>query len=512
MIVLALLALAVYRPWVPRPFDIRDFSEFLPILRGEGGVGGHFVALARYYAHDHGRLNLVSYLGLAAKWSLFGDATWLWQWARVGEMALVMMAVTLFLRRLAFGLVAALAGASLFLVSRTASEGWTRLTMGEPFGLLLALGALLCAVRWNESRRSVAAAAGAGLLMLLAVLAKEMLLGLLPLVWLVGCCRRADGTLGPPTLDAATRRFLLWSGVPAIAVFGVAALVALGGRSDGFTALYGESPGGVTQLVNHFGRPWLIQGSVAPVAFLLPGNVLFLGAIASGALLLRRPVATRRDGGWIFLAATGLALAYTALYFPWPYTESYYAMPFLLGPALLFALAIQAMQDAGRRWPLVGLLVWAGTLGATAPGIAQATSIGIATQQVNGEITSWFARVARADRIVVARGNLPPQPWMGRGATLRRFALANRIAPALPPAEDLLCPDAAALVEPGLKRSVVVSYRPGCGSIPGAQYSVTRGYRYALVWWDGVTIVDDSLGADLLAGPEAMALTEAAHP
>src|SRR5262245_61410373 len=83
------VACALYTPWVSRPFDILDFSEFLPLLTGAGGFLSRLSALNDYYVHQHGRLNLLSYAALAAKWSVLGDSPMLWQWLRFIEMGLL---------------------------------------------------------------------------------------------------------------------------------------------------------------------------------------------------------------------------------------------------------------------------------------------------------------------------------------------------------------------------------------------------------------------------------------
>lgn len=504
-LLLAVLALAMYRPWEPRPFDTRDFSEFLPLLQGPDGLVGRFGAMLRYYVGEHGRLNLFSYLGLALKWTLLGPSPVLWQWARFVEMGLITIGAGLLFRRLGLGPVAASASASLFIVSRLAGEGWTRMTMGEPLGLLMSLGALHLATGWREARRPVLAAAGAGVLMMLAVLAKEMLLGLLPFVWLVVCCRREDGSLGRPVFDPATRRALFWSSIPPMAAFAAAALVALGGRSEGFTALYGGSASGLGEFTRLLARPWLIQGvAIDTDALLLPGNTCFLLVIAAGVALSWRARGRPVELAGAGLVAVGLSLAYAILYIPWPYSYLYYAMPFLLGTAFLFGMAFHRLTESGRGGRIAALIGWAGVVLGTAPATSQSASFAIALQQVNGEVVSWLGRVPNADRIVVARGSLAPQAWMGTGPTLRRFALVTGAAHDLPPAADMLCPDVGSLIRNGIGRAIVISYRPGCGGIKPSSASVSRPFRYVWVWWDGAGVAMDSVGADMLVSRETM--------
>src|SRR5690349_18258117 len=116
----AALAVGLYRPWHLRAFDILDFSEFLPILKGAHDPLHRFTALVDYYATQHGRFNVLSYAALAAKWSWLGPNPLLWQLLRAGELVTIAGLVYLLLRRLAAGPVGAALGASLFLFSYSA--------------------------------------------------------------------------------------------------------------------------------------------------------------------------------------------------------------------------------------------------------------------------------------------------------------------------------------------------------------------------------------------------------
>ena len=505
-LLLAAIALAVYRPWVARPFDTLDFSEFLPLLTGPGSALGRFTGLTHYYLVEHARLNVVSYAGLALKWSLLGASPVLWQWARVLEMGLLVVGVYLLLRRLALRPFPALGGASLFVFSRVVAEAWTRMTMGEPLGLLCALGALLLATTWGERDRALPRAVAAGILMALAVLAKEMLIGLLPLVWLVGTARREDGTLGTPRLDGEAKRRLFWSALPPVAAFLAAGLVAVGGGAGGFTNLYGRDLGALDVFLLLFSRPWLVQG-VRPglQALLLPGNAFFAAFTITGLWLAFRRQDREAHLKWCIGAAAVLCAVFALLYLPWPYSYLYYAIPFHLGPALLFAIALQAVSDEGARGPLAAAAAWLLVACTTIPSTAQSVSFTIALQQVNGDVVHMIGRVPNADRIVVARPNPAPEPWMGTAATLRRYALATGAAHELPGVADLGCPASGALLQRGLGRTLFITYFQNCGPLDAPSSRVVRRYRYLAVDWGGVRIGADSVGADILFTRAALA-------
>ena len=506
-LLLAVLALVLYRPWVDRPFDTLDFSEFLPLLTGPHSFGGRLAALTHYYVGEHARLNVLSYAGLAAKWTLLGASPVLWQWARMGEMAVLTAGVYLLFRRLALRPLPALAGASLFVFTRLVSEGWTRMTMGEPLGLICALGALLLATTWRTGSRPILRAAAAGLLMACAVLAKEMLIGVLPLVWLIGTARRADGRLARPDLSGDAKRWIFWSAVPAFAAFGLALVIALGGGSGGFTNLYGQAPTGLQVFFSLASRPWIIQG-VRPGfgALTLPGNAFFALVLVGGLWLVSRRAEWRDHLRWSLAGAVGLSFAFAILYLPWPYTYLYYGIPFHLGPALLFGLAIQAISDEGRRGPLVACLGWGAVVATTAPATAQNAAMLIAMQQVNGDLVATIGQVRYADRLVMARVSPAPQPWMGSAATLRRYAMATG-APATFPAatQDLGCPESVALLQQRLGRTVFVSFLGNCGGLGNASAHLAHTFGSLVVTWTSVRWKIDSIAADVLVDREAMA-------
>lgn len=503
---LAALALALFRPWVSRPFDILDFSEFLPLLTRHDGAWSRFVAFVAYYGGEHARFNVASYAGLVLKWSLLGASPVAWQWARMLEMGCVVAGVYAVFRRLALRPGPALAGASLFVVTRLSSEAWLRMTMGEPLGLFFALGALLLATGWRDHPRETWRVVGAGALMALAILAKEMLIGLLPVVWVVGVTRQPDGRLGPPAPLAETRRLVALSGLLPLIAFGAVVLVAMTGGTGGFTDLYGRGVSSLPRILGLFTRPWVLEGERGGLtAFGLPGNALFLLLVVAGTWAALRHAERRHHTLMVLGIALGLAVAFTILYFPWPYTYHYYAIPFFLGPALLFGTAIQTLADEDpRAAPAVAGLVVA-QLCLVAPEAAQAASVTMAMQQVNGELAHIIETVPHPTRIVVARSSLAPQPWMGTSATLRRYALATGTRTSIPGATtDLLCADAGRLLQHPLGGTIFITYRAVCGGIADPSVHVARGYRVVDIGWSGISVRTDSIAADVLIGLDAM--------
>lgn len=496
---LVLLGLWMYRPWEPRPFDTLDFSEFLPLLRGASGIGGRTAALINYYVHEHGRLNLLSYLALAAKWTFLGDSPVRWQWARVIEMLGLLALVAGLLRRLALGPIAAVAGASVFLIGRVAGEGWTRMTLGEDLGTLCVLIALHLALGDPARRRTLGSAVAIGTCLALGVLAKEMLIGLVPFTLWIAFTRSESGELGRFRLD---RRGAIWGaavGALPSAVFLAALWFATHAAEQGFSSLYGTRPGLVGPFVELFFRPWFLTSQRASLTALLPpGNALFVLLILGGVAAAWRTKARRPEAVAILLAAALTSGALAALYLPWPYFNLYYAIPFLLGTALVTGLAVDAITRASARGPAHAFAATALVALATAPVTNHYARIAIAEQQVDGALVANFARYPGVDSILAARREPVPLAWAGTAPTLRRYALATGVATSLPPARDILCPEAYGRVAHGFGRSLLVTYGHYCGALPGASITIVRPFRYVDVWWTEVRTVDDSVLAQIL--------------
>src|SRR5215211_5649626 len=73
------LTAIIYLPFAARPFDVWDFGEFLPLLRDNPTFLTQLKALSRYYVEDQGRLNVIPYFFIVAKWHFFGWNVPLWQ-------------------------------------------------------------------------------------------------------------------------------------------------------------------------------------------------------------------------------------------------------------------------------------------------------------------------------------------------------------------------------------------------------------------------------------------------
>lgn len=493
------LAFAIYTPWVGRPFNVLDFSEFLPILHREHGLFQQFAALVDYYVNEHGRLNIVSYAALAVKWTLLGDTPMLWYWLRFLQMGLLVSGVYLLARRLGASWIGAAAGASLLVCSRAAQEAWVRVTMGEPLGLGLMLGAALIVTdrRW-VSRSPAGAATAAAALVAAAILAKEMLVAWVPTLLILGACYREGGRLGPPQWTAQTRHLVVAVCVATL-LSGAAVLLAASTRSaEGFTASYQMEGFKVQRFAAIWNQMVMPENTSNRYSWWLQRpNLWFAVTCLSGlAVAFSRPEG--RQHVWLMaVLAVGLPAAGALVYLPWPYFSPFYAVPFLVGPSLLLATGVTAVE---QHAPRVRWAVYAGATGLAlfaAMASAYMSRVTIAHQQVNGDLVHLLPRYASVDSILVAQPFLPQQKWQGWGPTLVRYALSVGAASRLPPAVDIGCRDIPRLLQGRLGNTLVISYSFYCGSVPGA----TLRLRRSVTFLDYVTLAvgTDSVGADLIA-------------
>jgi hypothetical protein len=496
---LGVLAVWLYRPWYGRPFDVIDFADFLPPLSSGGSFGERVGALVDYYGAEHGRFNLLAYVGLAAKWELFGSSPLPWQLIRAAQMLLASGATYLLLRRLAASPWGATLGASVILFSFSASHAWVRLPVPEPLGLLCVLAAVLVAVRVRTAGRWRAAAIASGACIALAILTKEMLVGWVPIIAYLGCFLGADGRLEPIRAPDSRGRWLLLSLTVGTVAASIPVLVtASGSARQGYTSMFGLGgidPLRAAEIFQRMLLPWPVaQGNEGPV-FSLPA-LAFLIALVVG---LRTATADAEWGAHARRALVlGLALPAigTALYLPWPTYWAPYGLPFIVGLSVLVAIAVTAAE---RRSPRLGLgvrLVTAlGIVLTVAPPVHLVRRLA-ARQDVNVALARALLSRTGADSVIVALA-VPPQSGIpGIGSALRKYALVLDSGARLPPALDAHCPQVSERLRRGLGRTVLISYGDQCGPLPVATLAARRAFRYFDL--ARLRIVTDTIQAQLL--------------
>lgn len=489
------IALALYLPWEHRPWDILDFSEFLPLLKGAAGFGTRLGALVHYYAVEHGRLNLIAYVALAAKWSFLGDDPMRWQWLRFVEMAGIAAAAYALARRLGAGHFGSWAGAMLFVGGHTAVEAWVRQTMGEPLGLGFVLSAALIADQ--RRRREVWwQAPTIALLIAGAILSKEMLIVAVPLVLAVGWARDDAGHFAFRRPGPTDYRLMAWIAGTTAPVLAAVAWAAHSASASGFSASYGItglSPARALGIVQLGLLPAGLQTGLR--TFLFPANLAWIALVVIGVAVGWREPARRPHLKMLILLAAGLPLIGALVYLPWPYFSLFYGLPWLIGPALLVAESVTVLHGdrALRPVAVAGALVLVGFTTATAGRTARAMA---ARQQVNGALVGMLPGYSAAQIIVVAEPEVAQQAWQGTGPTLARYGAATGLAPHLPPVVDVTCQEAVGAISKPGQRALLVSYSDRCGRLTRTSRRILATYRY--LDWFRPGLVTDSLEADVL--------------
>jgi len=495
----AVLGLWLYRSWQPRAFDVLDFSEFLPLLNAGRGIWGRLSNLLDYYASVHGRFNALSYGALAVKWTWLGNHPLAWQLLRAAELGLAATLGYFLLRRLSAGRLGAVLGASLLLFSYAAALPWVRLTMGEPLGLICALGAALAAARLGDEGASWGTAIFAGLALAAAILAKEMLVIWVPAVMVIAAARGGQGRLASWRLDSGRRRMLATLLVSSLAASLAVVYVARHTAVAGYAATYGAAPLTLGRFFEIFQRqllPWPITGR-SDGSVMLIAAVLFLAVVYLG---LRRGFA---DPAWrahcihIVGLGLGLPLLGALVYLPWPVYSPFYGYPFVFGAAFLVATAVTILGAQGRRAGVLAASAVALSLFLVVPEAVHLAGTAALQQEVMTSLARELPSARASARIVVAVAALPAQAWQGMGASLVRYATATTPGLELPPAEDLLCGDAARLLSgQGAPRVTLISLSTNCGRIPSATATIRKDFSF---WqWQPLRFGHDSSQADLL--------------
>lgn len=476
-----LIALYLYRPWVVLPFDVWDFREFLPLLSQSESVRAQFDSLTEYYA-THGRMNLAFYATFVAQWQAFGMEPWGWQVWRFTLMMVNLVLIFLLLRRFHCSRWGAAAGAVLYLVASPVQRGWVQL-MAEPQALMLLLIAALLASEYQRVQRWRLYAAGIAALILLVLLSKEVVGvagGLILGLALVGT---RNGVIVPPS---RTGRNLVLFGLVGVVVASVG-LLLLAIRSqpaaEGYSMVYGAGGVPIGRLVDNLTRmvlPHQVGGDLA-LGMLYPTNLAFILVVVLGWYRrLRTETGIDRQAMLQLAGVLAVPVVGALAYWPWPKWDSFYALPFFMGSALLVGLAVTTLSAGGRAYralamvaPLV-ILVYSGVAAQRSLATAEASL------RLNGDLARAFGDIGPGGRIVVAGPTTGPRALPVRAFELKEYAAAVGLVAQehLPLVFEAECDALPGLLAGGFGTIVVASYSYGCGRLAGASVSLRRPFAY----------------------------------
>jgi hypothetical protein len=485
------------------PFDIIDFSEFLPLFGDPSDVLANLRSLAAYFA-VHGRANILTYLYLSANWAAFGMAAAGWHITIAVLCATATGAAYADLRRLGASAHAALAGATLFVVSSGAAGAWTRVT-GEPLATLLLLTALWLATWYQSTARPVVIGIATAVAAAAMILTKEVLVATVPAIWLVAACAPATPIRARHHRTRRNRHLA----VALLAASMITLLPTALARPapSGYAASYTLANIDATRAVRNLLALWLpmrAETSVLGASLMLPANFAF-AAVLLLAAGLAVPGLFRGRARWspgflrrpaIVLAAAGLlTVGALAVYIPWPRFESFYAFPFLLAPASVLALALDSFRTRGTVARVVAGALTTVTVVYAAGHTIHTSGAVRARRLVEAHVADMLAG-RTPDTVYVARAAAPVQEWQGTAATLRRFAALRHPGSRLPVALQVGCDAAGSMAASPGPRTFIVNYLRDCEPLPRSTMLVRARFRYPD--WVTFQLRVDSFAVDIM--------------
>ena len=483
----------VYRPDRVLPFDFVDFSEFLPLLRRDSALE-RLDALFDYYLGQQGRANVVAYVGLALKWELFQDYSPAWQWIRFGVMWCVIILTYRVLRRIGGTPLSSIAGATVFTFSPPAVDGWTRLTMAEPMGTVLLLAATLLALAVpREPSREIRVGLGFAVLCVVMVLLKEMMAAVLlfPIALVLALPARL---LGFPRLLRA--RTLVIAAVIAIPLASIPVVVTmLAARSDAYTADFGSKFRPIGDVFAQWSLgvlPFSPGTSFPPMLVGLALVSMALVLIGGWTLRLRKSATRTDDHRLMFWVAVVFPLFGAATYLPWPSYNRFYAIPFLLGGAILASGALTELEANSKRLAMGGYAAWLMFLVFAGADALNQSNRMAERQRINRDVVVRLsAERSVTDTVFLATEQQPPTFWQGIGPTLQRYGEA--LGYPMPRVINARCEDSRRMASSG--QHAVIFYNSLCPTTPAG---VVLAARYHVMRLPSLRPIPDSIRVDIV--------------
>jgi hypothetical protein len=500
--IVAGLAFFLYLPTRQRPFDLLDFSEFLPLLTAHNSWSDQFLALARYYLQDQGRTNVLPYGAITLKWGLFGNSVVSWQLARFIQMLIIVAGVYHLCRRLGASWSGAGWGSLLLVTAGSATDAWTRLTTGEPLGLMFLLAALGMAERFQQNPRWQRRANAIAMLLAGMVLCKETLVAAVPFLLAIAWCRQPDGTYA--WSGRSTRNIgLAVRTLGVMMILGLAiALIAANAHTEAFASQYGrETPSFLSSVVTFVLFLLPSRTGLEPASASLPANLAFLALVGQGWWLQLRRDRPSNSTAILLGALLLFPLAGTLVYAPWPLRELFYGLPFMITPAVLLARAVTSVEQRGgvARW--LAQLTCAGIVAFTALQAHHLSRYKTARQEVNYSLATTLASLAGGDSGFVALKSTFAEGWRGPGPALMRYGRLMAPTGVMPIVVNVRCDDIPRILSIVRNETTraLISYSNTCGPLPNRSHHIAQGF----VYYDPArwSLKLDSLGADVIILP-----------
>jgi hypothetical protein len=345
----------------------------------------------------------------------------------------------------------------LFLVGESAVTATLYVLVWESHGVPLFLGAAYISAGYQRTLRPGLAAISVAALSVLAIWAKEPFLACLPFLVLVATCHVGGGEYRLPAMSSRNALLLAWLGGAVtvgclLPILVTKAQVLPGGHAQSYSSAFITARHAIDDA-----KVMLALSTRAPH---YPTNVLLYGMVVLAGILAAR-AGRARTALVAGVIALSLPLAGWLIYLPWRYTPSYYGLPFLLGPALLVALAITACV----RWASARLRPWPVLVGLLAIGYAglvayNTTGAFFAQAHVEGEVARSLAGTRANEPYVV--GVSDPAVSGRFGDELAQYAQTLGAGSGLT-IRDVSCGDAAA------RDHLVILFSHSCAAADTAQ-------------------------------------------
>jgi hypothetical protein len=489
-------AALLYRSFLPKPFDIMDFPEFLPILQGPGSILERLGGIFSYYG-TQGRFKPVDFSLLALKWSIFGASPLGWQIASFAQMSVFGFLMFAVVRRLGATVLSAALASSLALCSLAAAHGWIRLSVSEEIGASLLFGAMLLASRLNASARPRTVMLGVCACVTVMLLLKEMLVASVPAVVLAALIFDDEGRPAAPRVSRRAITLTIALGLTCVLVLLPVLIVLLNAQPGTYARNFGSGGASIGKLLAHYAVmlvPFVPAGPTMNVPVLL-ADISFAALLFVGWKLLyaRRP--ERRYTTTLLAFGVLVPMLGALAYLPWPKFDLFYGIPYLLGPAVLVAFAISGVQTAAPRYTPVAVAAWLWTsvyMASDSLRYARQIEASVATVV---DVSRGMRLSLGADSAEYAVCGLSPAAWRNLPPLVAGYAAME--GHRIPTGTQISCDEAWRHVRDRPMRRAVVIVSDGSPRAGAAYRTVV--HTAARIDWERLRLVRDTVRADIHA-------------
>ena len=390
----------LYRPLNVRPFDYIDFPENIVLLQSGHSITDRFTIVLHSY-EQHGRWNPVAIALLAVQWSLFGWWTPGWQLFRYVVMAMTTVFGYSLYRKLDLLPIGSFAAATLLVTSPAASQGWLRLSTAEPVGVLLVVAACHYALRSYGDKEARRASWTVAVLLLLATWEKEMIAAAFVLPAILLLAVRTDGTLGRPRRGRIA--FLVPSLIAIVAAGFPILLTLANSPANSFASAYGSVRPSAVSVIGSVLVSLLPFTPVSAEGGSRFGVVLvFVGLLVLGWRSLFQPSTRTVHLRQLLLLGLVTPLVGALAYSLWPFYVFVYALPFVVGGALVLGGAVTSLTMSRPSWRLIGTIAFAVVVWTSFATAFNETQRTLATQAVVAETVTRISAMPNVDSVLVA--------------------------------------------------------------------------------------------------------------